>query len=441
MSEEVLSGDGFEGLPLGKKAIIVGVEITAQKAGSNENDEDLDELAALLKTLGIPELQRISQKRQKLDPHSLIGRGKALEIRDMAQEVGADMVVFDRPLSAPQVKNLEQLTCCAVFDRTGIILEIFSRHARSSQAKTQVEIARLEYVLSRLTGAWSHFQRQQGGGVRSRGMGEKQIEVDRRRARMRIDRLRQKLQRIEKECQLRRRQRSGEWKVALVGYTNSGKTTLMKGLSRSAIKGQDELFATLDTQVKVIDPRTRPKVLVSDTVGFIRRLPHRLVESFKSTLAEVAEADLILHVVDVSHENYKAHMVTTDEVLREIGASNVPVMICFNKVDKLNDVILPRILRGVYRNSMVVSSLSHNDIELVRDRISQFFHRFLDDAVLSVPLSDSDTQSRVFAHCLIMNSDYTDPTRVVFTVRATAQVLSQLREFRVSGSGCCIGQS
>ncbi len=425
MTDEV-ARSGFESLPVGSAAIVVGVHLPDDDADSKE---DLDELASLLKTLAIPEKARVTQKRDRLNPKCLIGEGKALEIKALAAEVGADMVVFDRPLSGPQVKNLEALCGLAIYDRTGIILEIFSRHARTKQAKIQVEIAQLEYVLPRLSGAWTHFQRQQGGGVHSRGMGEKQIEIDRRRARERIARLQQKLVTIQKECGTRRKLREGEWKVALVGYTNSGKTTLMKGLTRSTMNGQDELFATLDTQVKVIDPKTRPKILISDTVGFIRNLPHGLIESFKSTLAEVAEADLIVHVVDVSHENYRAHMVTTDQVLKDIGAGDIPVFYAFNKLDQLDDRILPRILRGIYPYSLVMSSFNHNDTELLRDRIYQFFKRYLIDAVLNVPIDDYAGQSSVFAHCLITNSDYTDPSQVTFTVRATEPVLSKLRSY------------
>lgn len=426
---EIIADEGTFVAPIGRTAIVVGVQLPTD---GNNLDAELEELGQLLKTLGVRVLGQVVQKRTKLHPKGLVGTGKVHEIRDLAKRVCADMVVFDHKLSGPQVRNLEQEVGLPIFDRTGIILEIFHRHARSSQAKTQVEIARLEYLLPRMTGAWTHFQRQAGGGVRSRGMGEKQIEVDRRRARERIARLNKKLGQIQEESKTRRKARAAQWRVALVGYTNSGKTTLMQGLTKAMESGEDELFATLDTRVKVIDPKTRPKILVSDTVGFIRNLPHSLVASFRSTLQEVVDADALIHVVDISHENYRQQLEATEAVLEEIGADDVPILYAFNKKDLLDDPVLPRILRGVYDHALVISGHSDTDIELLRDHIYLFFKKNLVFGQLTVPIDDLAGQSSVYANCLITDSNYETPGVVTFQVQATRAVMNRLARYQQS---------
>lgn len=391
----------------------------------------MDELESLLSTLNIKVLDRIIQRRHKLISKTLLGTGKVDEIRDLAENSGADWVVFDRSLSPPQVRNLEAMTCKSVMDRTGIILEIFFRHARSNQAKTQVEIARLEYLLPRLTGAWTHFQRQAGGGVRSRGMGEKQIEVDRRRARERISRLHKQLEAIQREKKVQSKARSQELKVALVGYTNSGKTTLMKKLTKSKVAGKNELFATLDTNIKAIDPRTRPKILLSDTVGFIRNLPHALIESFKSTLDVVSDADLLLHVVDVSYHSYEDHIKITQGVLRDIGAGEIPQIMVFNKIDCLDDKILPRVLRAAYPDSMTVSAYIEDDVNNLRDHVYSFFRRNLVSYSVSVDIKDQAGVSKVYNNCLVIKTDYEESGNMLFSVQSTRSTMAKLRKYIV----------
>lgn len=414
-----------------ERAVVVGVLLAGESAEMVE--EELRELESLLDTLGVQVMGRIMQKRQKLTPNCFIGTGKVQEIKDLAMAMEARLVVFDRALSAPQVRNLEQMTSCVVLDRTGVILEIFSRHARTNQAKTQVEIAKLEYLLPRLTGAWSHFQRQKGGGALQRGMGEKQIEVDRRRARERIARLQKQLDQIRKEKQTQRKSRSNELKVAIVGYTNSGKTTLMKGLTKSQVLPKDELFATLDTNVKTIDPRTRPKILLSDTVGFIRNLPHGLVESFRTTLDEVNEADLLLHVVDVSYPHYEDHIKVTRGVLEEMGAGEIPQVLVFNKADRLNDPVLPRILKAAYPGCIVVSAQLEKDIIRVRDHIYQFFRKNLVTFRLSIPAENPNAQSLVYRNCLVIEKDFDENAgRVLYLAQATRATMTKLRSYIIS---------
>jgi len=394
--------------------------------------DDLTELESLLDTLRIKVGARVIQRRQKMTPKCLIGEGKVEEIKQLAGSVGANLIVFDRPLSAPQVRNLEEMTGCEVRDRTGVILDIFARHARTNQAKTQVEIAQLEYMLPRLTGAWTHLQRQRGGGVTGRGMGEKQIEIDRRRARERIQRLQKQLEQYSKDRQVQRKARRNELKVAIVGYTNSGKTSLMSAMTRSQVQGEDVLFATLDANVRTLDPSTRPKILLSDTVGFIRNLPHGLVESFKSTLDEVLEADLLLHVVDLSHQNFKSQMATTEDVLREIGAGDIPVLIAFNKMDKVEDKVLPKILKQAYKNSVFCSAISDEQVVKLRQAVFHYFEENMVKATLVASPSDQHTMSLIYKACLILNSDFSVQDQVTFEVRATPSVLAKLHAFVTS---------
>ncbi len=413
------------------RAVVVGVLLAGESAEKVE--EELRELESLLDTLGVQVKGRIMQRRQKLTPNCFIGTGKVQEIKDLALSTDSRLVVFDRALSAPQVRNLEKMTSCVVLDRTGVILEIFSRHARTNQAKTQVEIAKLEYLLPRLSGAWSHFQRQKGGGALQRGMGEKQIEVDRRRARERIARLQKQLEQIRKEKATQRKSRSNELKVAIVGYTNSGKTTLMKGLTKAQVLPKDELFATLDTNVKTIDPRTRPKILLSDTVGFIRNLPHGLVESFRTTLDEVNEADLLLHIVDVSYPYYEDHIKVTRGVLEEMGAGEIPQILVFNKADRLNDPVLPRILKAAYPGCIVVSSQQEKDITRVRDHIYTFFRKNLVTFRLSIPADNPSAQSLLYRNCLVIEKDFDEEAgRVLYLAQATRPTMTKLRSFITS---------
>ncbi len=412
----------------GRTAIIVGVML----AGEDDTlAEDLSELTQLLATLKIQVGGRVVQKRQKVTPRYFVGEGKVDEIKLLAEQLGSNLVIFDRTLSGPQVRNLEESTGCEVQDRTGVILEIFARHARTTQAKTQVEIARLEYMMPRMTGAWSHLERQRGGGVQ-RGMGEKQIEVDRRLARERMSRLRRQLEGIQKDRQNQRKARLSELKVALVGYTNSGKTSIMSAVTRATVQAEDVLFATLDASVRTLDPSTRPKILLSDTVGFIRNLPHALVESFKSTLDEVLEADLLLHVVDASHPNFRAQMQTTADVLREIGAGDIPVLMVFNKLDRVADPVLPKILKAAYKNSEFVSALKDEDMVRLRRYIIKYFEENLVRATIEVPADDQALLSLIYKSCLILETDFSIQDRARFEVRASPAVLAKLHAHVVS---------
>lgn len=412
-----------------KPAILVGVQ---QGHDADKVAEDLEELEALLVTLGIKTADRIIQKRGRLSASHLLGAGKIEEVHESALKFDARLVVIDHSLNGIQTRNLEKGLGCQVLDRAGIILDIFSKHAKTSQAKTQVEIAQLEYLLPRLTGAWTHFQRQKGGGVRARGMGEKQIEVDRRRARERIAKLNRRLQQIEKEKTVQRKSRKNQIKVALVGYTNTGKTTVMKGLTRSLTQGKNELFATLDASIRQLDPNTRPKILLSDTVGFIKSLPHGLVESFKSTLEEVKSADLLLHVVDVAHPNYQGQIETTNAVLEEIGAGGIPTVLVFNKMDQVEEKFLPRILEKKYQGSIAISAYKDEDIGKLRSHVFDYFQDKFQQVQLKVKSDDQEALSLVYQNCIILDANYEQLGFVEFKLRAPESILAKIKRL----SGC-----
>jgi len=414
-----------------KSAIIVGVILPGEDA--KVLSDDLAELEALLTTLGIVTVGQIVQKRVKLTPSCLIGTGKVEAIRDLARELGASFVIVDRALSPPQVRNLEEMTKCKVMDRSGVILDIFSQNAKTNAAKTQVEIARLEMMLPRMVGQWTHLHRQGGGGAVGRSEGEKQIEVDRRRARERIARLKEQLHQISRERETQRKARRNEIKVALVGYTNGGKTTIMNAMTNGDFLAKDALFATLESNVRTLDPNARPKMLLSDTVGFIRNLPHTLVDSFKSTLDEVLEADLLLVVVDISHDNYKSQLETTRSVLSEIGAGHIPVMHVFNKIDRVDDPFLARILRQAYPGGISISAYKPEDVLRLREHIYEFFASNFVRCKLAIPSSDRDGVSLVYRNCMILGVDYERQDLAIFDVHVTKEIYPKLSAYRLQG--------
>jgi GTP-binding protein HflX len=303
--------------------------------------EHLDELAFLAQTAGLQEEARFVQKLPHPDPRSFVGKGKLEEIRKYVEDSGATSVIFDDDLTPSQLRNLEKEfngkdreKPVRVYDRSLLILDIFLYRARTAQARTQVELARNQYLLPRLTRMWTHLERQRGGTGARGGAGEKEIETDRRNIRNQIDVLKEQLKKIEKQRLTQRKGRSQSVRVALVGYTNAGKSTLMNLLAKSDVYAEDKLFATVDSTVRKVVIENIP-FLLADTVGFIRKLPHHLIESFKSTLDEVREADVLLHVVDVSHPFHENQMEVVHQTLAELGAGDVPSILVLNKTDKL----------------------------------------------------------------------------------------------------------
>jgi len=311
-------------------AVLIGLITDQQDAA--QVTEYLDELEFLATTAGITTLKRFTQKLHKPDGRTYIGSGKLAEVKAWTEEHGAQCVIFDDELTPAQQRNLEKELGKPVLDRPRLILDIFAQRARTAHAKTQVELAQYEYMLPRLTKLWTHLERQRGGTGTRGGAGEKEIETDRRIVRDRISLLKQQLKQIDRQMATQRGNRGKLVRVALVGYTNVGKSTLMNLLSKSDVFAENKLFATLDTTVRKIVLGNLP-FLLSDTVGFIRKLPTQLIESFKSTLDETREADLLLHVVDISHHAFEEQYHTVKQTLNEIGAGDKPVIVVFNKID------------------------------------------------------------------------------------------------------------
>ncbi len=312
-----------------ERAVLVGI-ITPNETEAQEL-EYLDELAFLVETAGGVAIKTFTQKLQKPDVRTFVGKGKLEEINNYRKAEEADVVVFDDELTPSQLRNIEFELQCKVLDRNNLILDIFARRAQTAQAKTQVELAQCQYMLPRLKRLWTHLERQKGG-IGMRGPGESQIETDRRIILNKIDLLKDKLKIIDKQNAIQRKNRGELVRVALVGYTNVGKSTIMNMLSKSDVFAENKLFATLDTTVRKVVIENLP-FLLSDTVGFIRKLPHHLVECFKSTLDEVREADILVHVVDISHQNFEEQIVIVNETLKELGALDKEMITVFNKID------------------------------------------------------------------------------------------------------------
>ncbi len=363
-----------------EKAVLVGV---IQKDQTEEQvNEYLAELAFLAETAGAMTIKMFKQRLQHPDSRTFVGKGKLEEIKQYVAAKDIDMVIFDDELTGSQIANIEKEVKCRVIDRSDLILDIFAARARTAQAKVQVELAQYQYILPRLKGMWSHLDRQSGAGIGSRGPGETEIETDRRIVKDKISLLRKRLEEIDKQSFTQRKERGEFIRVALVGYTNVGKSTIMNLMSKSEVFAENKLFATLDTTTRKVVFENTP-FLLSDTVGFIRKLPHHLVESFKSTLDEVREADVLLHVVDISHAQYEDQIAVVNKTLQELKAFDKPVVTIFNKMDLyktkyfdewLEDEVKEDILRelkerwnGITNNQCVfVSAIEKLNIEELR---------------------------------------------------------------------------
>jgi GTP-binding protein HflX len=315
-----------------EKSVLIGLITKFQDEVKSE--EYLDELEFLAFTAGGEVLKRFTQKMDVPNPKTFIGTGKLEEVKNFVDENDIGVAIFDDELSPAQQKNIEKILNCKIIDRTNLILDIFAQRAQTSYARTQVELAQYQYLLPRLAGMWTHLERQRGG-IGMRGPGETEIETDRRIVRDRIALLKEKLKKIDRQMDVQRGNRGSLVRVALVGYTNVGKSTVMNVISKSEVFAENKLFATLDTTVRKVVIGNLP-FLLTDTVGFIRKLPTQLVESFKSTLDEVREADLLLHIVDISHPSFEHHIESVDKILEEIGSADKPTVMVFNKIDVYN---------------------------------------------------------------------------------------------------------
>jgi len=312
-----------------EKAILIGIHFPEQSY--QDVEEYLNELAFLAETAGCKPVRKFVQKLEKINPKTFIGKGRLEDIKDFIRREHIDLAIFDDELSPAQIRNIEKTLSCRILDRSDLILDIFARRAKTAQARAQVELAQYQYLLPRLTGMWTHLERQRGG-IGLRGPGEREIETDRRIVRKKISLLKSELNRIDKRMTIQRKNRGRLVRAVLIGYTNVGKSTLMNVLSKTNIQEENKLFATLDTTVRKVAIQNLT-FLLSDTVGFIRKLPHHLIESFKSTLDEVREADLLIHVVDISHPGFEEQILVVNRTLKELNVSMKPVILVFNKID------------------------------------------------------------------------------------------------------------
>src|ERR1700726_4507085 len=438
------------------RAILVGIQVPS--VDDVAHAASIEELSRLVKTLGYEVVGTMSQKRDELDGATVLGKGRLEELAAITGGTGVvgskaipqkskarerfedadkkpdapqiepdpesrpkpEFVIVDHEISPSQTRNLERATGAQVLDRTGVIMEIFHRHAHSREAKLQVEIARLKYVSPRLRESLAGGGRQQGSGA-----GESDLNLDRRKIRDRLAELKQQLEDIQRDNDQRRSARHDQLRVALVGYTNAGKSSLMRALTGSEVLVADKLFATLDTTVRALKPETKPRMLVSDTVGFIKKLPHDLVASFRSTLAEALEASLLLFVVDASEPTHEAQLEVSRNVLREIGADVVPSRLLLNKIDHVSQADRAAI-RAKHPDAILLSAKSSEDVAALRETIVAFFEAAMVEDQLVLPYAKQGLLSDVYENARVLSEDY-DSTGRIMKVRGLPGAVARLR--------------
>ena len=371
------------------KVVIVGVNLPSAWHGGQGGDADLSELERLVDTAGADVVGQIEQNRHRPVPSTFLGKGRLEDLQELVEQTEANLVVFDNDLSPAQGKNLEKVLEVNVIDRTELILDIFASHASTRQARLQVELAQLQYMLPRLTRLWSHLERQ-AGGIGTRGPGETQLETDRRLVNKRISALRRQLQEIEVNRHTQVRSREGVFKASLIGYTNAGKSTLMNGITDAKVYVKDQLFATLDATTRKVEIDERRRFLLTDTVGFIRRLPHHLVESFKATLQEVQDADLMLHVVEASSDDPQHQINSVNEVLREIVPEDKPTLMVFNKMDLVDEELFKNKYSRHFPEAIFISAKSKDGWADLRDAIVA--HMTGDERIVKVAIPIGNLQ-------------------------------------------------
>jgi len=415
----------FESEQVPRQAVLAAVQLPG--VSDDEHDHSVAELGRLARTLGVDVVGQVGQRREHFDPGAYLGTGKREELKRMVESGQANLILVDHEISPSQARNLEKETGADVLDRTAVILEIFHRHARSRAARAQVEIVRLKYMAPRLRESPRGKDRQQGG-IGGKGAGESKLELDRRKIRDRIAELTDELEALDQERRTQRARRSNAARAALVGYTNAGKSTLMRALTGSEVYVADKLFATLDTTVRVLAPETRPRILLSDTVGFIKKLPHGLVASFKSTLDEALEASLLLHVVDVSDAAWEPQLKVTDEVLADIGAGEIPRMLLFNKVDLVPDpAAVAADVSARFPGSLIISARRPEDVARVHATLAEFFARDLEEGEILIPWDRQELRGQIFAEGEVLE-EAAEADGARFRLRAPAALWAHLRE-------------
>ena len=396
-----------------EKAVIISVI----RKGSDRaiSDEHLDELEFLVQTAGAEIIERFVQELAKPNSSTLVGSGKAEEIKEYIKENSANLAIFDDDLSPVQVRNLEKIFEVKVIDRSGLILDIFAKHARTNEAKTQVELAQLQYVMPRLTRMWTHLSKQ-FGGIGTKGPGETQIETDRRAIKQRIQMLKEKLDDITRNKEVQRKNRTSFPRFSLVGYTNAGKSTLMNVLTDAGVYVENKLFATLDTTVRQFTMPAGMSALLSDTVGFIRKLPTHLIASFRSTLAEAAEADVIVHVVDVSHPFFRDQIKVVEETLESLKIKNKPTILVLNKIDLIEDYIGINAIKQEFDKSIFVSAKRHINIQALLEKFQDVYNEQSKEIKFILPYNRMDMIAMLYKCAEIITKNEGDDG-IEFSVR------------------------
>lgn len=396
-------------------------------------DFGLEELEKLTETAGATVVRKVTQQLKRVSPATLIGRGKVEEIQGCLREINADLVILDEDLSPAQQRNLEAAFQTRVIDRSQLILDIFAQRARSNEGKLQVELAQLEYLLPRLTRQWTHLSRL-GGGIGTRGPGETQLEVDRRRVRERIGKLKRRLQTVERTRELQRKERNEVPypMVALVGYTNSGKSTLMNTLTRAGVFVEDKLFATLDPTIRSLRLPTGDTVMVVDTVGFINKIPHSLIEAFKSTLEEVRNADLLLHLIDMTQSLFEEQIRVIESVLKEIGTGETPSILVPNKIDVVGAMPFQALARWKGEGVCPISALTGQGIDRLLEIVGQVLDQGKEQIRLSFPSSEGQLLALLRQRGRILEEDY-QGDNIAVTALVPVKLAGQLRKWSKSG--------
>ncbi|HKB86654.1 MAG TPA: GTPase HflX [Ignavibacteriaceae bacterium] len=390
-----------------ERAILAALD--TRKTSREIVEEHLSELEELALTAGAETIMKLIQDRPAMDSAFYIGKGKAEELAYLVEQNEIDLVIFDDDLTPVQVRNLERLVDKKIIDRSGLILDIFASRAKSNEAKTQVELAQLQYMLPRLTRAWTHLSKQYGG-IGTKGPGETQIETDRRMIRNRISHLKEKLKKIEKQRETQSQQRKDLIKITLVGYTNVGKSTLFNILTSADVFAENRLFATLDSTTRTLDFGSKEKLLISDTVGFIRKLPPNLVASFKSTLNEVREADIILHIIDITHPYFEDQIAVVENTLIELGSENKTQVKVFNKVDALADRNRISFVKNNYPDSVIISAQRGINISQLRDKLVEITESAYVEEYIDLNLNESKKAAKIHSLAEVLSTEYDDET-------------------------------
>jgi len=405
-----------------ENAVIVGVALKGTLR--EELDSSLEELKQLSITAGADVIEVVSQNLTSINPSTYIGKGKIEELAELIADKEIRLAIFDDELSPAQASNLENKMECPVIDRTGLILDIFALHARSRESKIQVELAQLKYMLPRLRGQWTHLERQEGA-IGTRGPGETQLETDRRAVRIKITKLEKDLDKIDSQRSIRRAGRNSLKMAALIGYTNAGKSTLLNALTGADALVEDQLFATLDTTVRRVDLENKSEILLSDTVGFIKKLPHELVASFRSTFSEAIEADLLLHVIDTSQPNFEQQMEAVTSVLHEIKITNKPIIQVFNKIDIIESAGRKEALLKNYPDGVFISAAKKTGLNELLEKIKRVAFGSYITKTLSIPQSEGKILALIYNNGTVLNRVETNDN-VEITFEATPEFVSKI---------------